>query len=224
VVSVPVVPVVLAVVVVSGVVVVIVVTVVTVPVVIVLVMVVVACVLVGSAPASSTAAPIPSASNAANAPPHARRFLTFPIEPPFPGNAYPGSASAKTTPAEARYLRGGGVHLPVVDARERPSLRQLDEPAAQLREVASPDRERVGRNLDPQLVDGAFGLRADRVVPLRDDGDVVHLLEQLFSERLDLSVRRLPSGEHAEVDANLEDGRLALRHGEHQRRLHLAKG
>src|SRR5438067_8963747 len=60
-----------------------VVTVVVVPVVIVLVIVVVACVLFGSAPASSTAAPMPSASNAANATPHARRLLYFPIEPPF---------------------------------------------------------------------------------------------------------------------------------------------
>ena len=65
---------------------------------------------------------------------------------------------------------------------------------------------------------------ADLVVPLGHDRDVVQLLEQLTSERLDLCIGRLTTGEDAEVHAQLEYGRLALRCGEHQNGFHLTEG
>ena len=54
---------------------------------------------------------------------------------------------------------------------------------------------------------------------LGDDRDLAHLGQERLAELVDLRGRRLPAGEDAEVDPDLEPGRLGLSHGEGDLRL-----
>src|SRR5436190_1988667 len=114
-------------------------------------------------------------------------------------------------PECAANLESGFVQrfVPIRDAGERPALRHLDQAPAQFAEVAPPQRQRIGGDFDSDLVHRASRLRADLVMTLGDDRHVIHLVEQLSSQRLDLGIGRITACEDAEVDAELEQMRLA---------------
>ena len=76
--------------------------------------------------------------------------------------------------------------------------------------------KRRGIDLDADLVDRGLRLVVDLVALLGDDRDRADLIEERRREVVDLRRRRLSSREHAEVDPNLERGRLVLVHGERQ--------
>src|SRR5205085_3313789 len=82
----------------------------------------------------------------------------------------------------------------------------------------------LGRNLDTNLVNHALGVRADLVVALGNDRDVVDLVEQLSPEQFDLRRRRLAAQEETEVDPQIEHGRLTFRGGEYEHRFGVEEG
>jgi hypothetical protein len=98
----------------------------------------------------------------------------------------------------------------VGDASAGPALGRLEQAAAKLGEIALPRRKRLGRDLDPHLMERRLRQRADLTPPLGDDRDGSDLVEQLMPERIELGRRRIPAGEDAEVDTQL-DCRLRTR-------------
>src|SRR6266540_4494810 len=99
------------------------------------------------------------------------------------------------------------------DTALHPALGHLEQPAAELRELVLVAGQELRTDLDADLVDGSFRVRADLEAPLGDDRDVGELGEQVTPQLLDLRRRRLPAGEEAEVDLQLEGRNPVLRWG-----------
>src|SRR5262249_20967206 len=92
-----------------------------------------------------------------------------------------------------------------------PVLSALDERPLEPAPIEVVRRDLPGRELDPDDVNGRLERGVELVAVLGDDRHRSDLVEQVAPQVVDLGRRHLPPGEDAEVDANLERGRLLVR-------------
>src|ERR1051326_1602880 len=102
--------------------------------------------------------------------------------------------------------------MPLVDALAGPDLRQRHEPFAEIASAGLIFRDSIRRDRDANLVQHDLAGVAHLVPLLADDRHLAGLWNEELAELLELGSGRVAPGEDAEVDANLEAGRLLLGH------------